>query len=162
MAYRFKSKELYYPLKTSNTFGGQGSIELIIIAPVTLCFPGNEPLDPYSGALYKEKHPEAQRPYGQRPLCLNIPVIASTSAAHREGRKDLDGIYPGGEDFFKDKKAYIQVVSYTGKYSFKDDIFVDVSTGLPREAGAVKEEQDDRWGGVFDSLDDPARENDAR
>ena len=24
VAYRFKSKELYYPLKTSNTFGGQG------------------------------------------------------------------------------------------------------------------------------------------
>ncbi|PKQ04713.1 MAG: hypothetical protein CVT71_02295 [Alphaproteobacteria bacterium HGW-Alphaproteobacteria-10] len=157
VAYRFKSKELYYPLKTSNTFGGQGSIELIIIAPTTLCFPGNEPIDPYSGALHKEVHPEAQRPYGQRPLCLNLPVKASTSALLVKEEKDLNGIYPGGEDFFKDKKAYIQVVSYTGKYFFKDDIFVDVSTGLQREAGAVEEKKDEQWGGVFASLDDAAQ-----
>ncbi len=157
VAYRFKSRELYYPLKTSNTFGGQGSIELIIISPVTLCFPGNEPLDPYSGALYKEKHPGAQRPYGQRPLCLNIPVNASTSALLVKKEKDLDGLYPGGEAFFKDKKAYIQVVSYRGKYFFEHDIFVDVSTGLPAEAGVYEEEREDPFGDALDSLDDPAR-----
>ncbi len=157
VAYRFTSKELYYPLKTSNTFGGQGSIELIIIAPTTLCFAGNEPLDPYSGALYKEEHPQAQRPYGQRPLCLNIPVIASTSALLVKKDKDLDGIYPGGEDFFKDQKAFIQVVSYTGNYFFNDDIFVDVSTGMPAEAGVYEEEKDDRYGEVFTSLADPAK-----
>lgn len=156
VAYRFKSKELYYPLKTSNTFGGQGSIELIIISPFTLCFPGNEPLDPYSGALYREEHPEAQRPYGQRPLCLNLPVKASTSALVLKKENDLDALYPGGEEFFKDKKAYIQVVSYTGKYFFEHDIFVDVSTGLPREQGVYEAERNGRFGDAFDSLDDPA------
>jgi hypothetical protein len=153
VAYRFRSSDLYYPLKTSNTFGGQGSIELIIFSPVTLCFPGNEPLDPYSGALYKEEHKDALRPYGQRPLCLNLPVIASTSAPIVKKEKDLDGIFPGGEDFFKDKKAFIQVVKYMGKYSFTEDILVDISTGLPREAGPAREKPDDRWGGVFRSLD---------
>lgn len=155
VAYRFRSRELYYPLKTTNTFGGTGTIELIIISPVTLCFPGNEPLDPYSGALYREKHPEAQRPYGQRPLCLNLPVRASTSALVVKEEKDLDGIYPGGETFFKDRKAFIQVVSYTGAYSFKDDIFVDISTGPPREAGVYQEERESPYHGVFGSLDKP-------
>ncbi|HQJ09089.1 MAG TPA: DUF2330 domain-containing protein [Deltaproteobacteria bacterium] len=153
VAYRFKSRELYYPLKTSNTFGGKGSIELIIISPVTLCFPGNEPFDPSSGALYRETRPEAQRPYGQRPLCLGIPVIASTSALVVKEEKDLDGIYPGGEKFFRDKKAFIQVVSYTGAYSFKDDILVDISTGPKHEAGVYEEEREGPWHGVFDSLD---------
>ena len=153
VAYRFKSKELYYPLKTSNTFGGQGSIVLIIISPVTLCFPGNEVFDPYSGALYKETRPEAQRPYSQKPLCLNLPVKASTSALLVKEGKNLDGIYPGGEAFFRDTRAFIQVVSYTGEYFFKDDIFVDISTGPKHEVGPAKEDEDDRWGGAFKSLD---------
>ena len=68
-------------------------------------------------------------------------------------------IYPGGEVFFKDRKAFIQVVSYTGKYFFKDDIFVDVSTGLPAEAGVYEEEKNDRWDEVFEPTDnDPAGE----
>lgn len=158
VAYRFKSRELYYPLKTSNTFGGQGAIELIIISPVTLCFPGNEVFDPYSGALYRETRPEAQRPYGQRPLCLNLPVKASTSALLVKEEQDLDGIYPGGGFFFKDTKAFIQVVSYTGKYSFKDDILVDISTGPKREAGAAGEKGRNRQGSPFESLDTPKDE----
>lgn len=145
VTYRFKSKALYYPLKTSNTFGGQGSIELIIIAPTTLCSAGNEPLDPFSGALYKEEHPEAQRPYGQRPYCLNIPVIASTSALLVKEDTDMKGIYPEGEAFFQHQKAFMQVVRYTGTYFFQDDILVDVSSGFPREVGAVEEEQGDPW-----------------
>ena len=152
VAYKFKSKALYYPLKTSNTFGGQGSIELIIIAPNTLCSPGNEPLDGYSGALYKEDHQEAQRPYNQRPYCLNIPVKASTSALLAKEEKDLDAIYPGGENFFKDKKAFIQVVSYTGKYFFKDDIFADVSTGRPQALGPMKAEHDNDRNNIFNDF----------
>ena len=31
--YRFKSDKLYYPLKTSNTFGGEGQIDLLFFAP---------------------------------------------------------------------------------------------------------------------------------
>jgi hypothetical protein len=149
VTYRFKSRALYYPLKTSNTFGGQGSIELIIIAPTTLCAPGNEPFDPYSGALYKEDRPEAKRPYGQRPYCLNIPVKASTSSLLVKEEHDLREIYPEGEQFFKDRKAFMQVISYNGKYFFRDDIVVDVSTGMPRETGAVIDDSDDRWGSAL-------------
>ena len=105
VAYRFKSEKLYYPLKTSNTFGGSGGIELIVVSPVTLCAPHNEPLDPFSGALYKEQHSDAQRPYGQRPRCLNLPVRASTSALLLKEERDLDRIYAGGEDFCGVTKA---------------------------------------------------------
>ncbi|MDI6741082.1 MAG: DUF2330 domain-containing protein [Candidatus Edwardsbacteria bacterium] len=31
--YRFKTGKLYYPLKTSNSFGGEGQIDLILFAP---------------------------------------------------------------------------------------------------------------------------------
>jgi hypothetical protein len=155
VAYRFKSKELYYPLKTSNSFGGRGGIELFLILPVTLCNPGNEPIDPFSGALYKEQHADAQRPYGQRPLCLNLPVKASTSALMVKEEKDLDEIFSKGEDFFGNQKTYIQVVSYAGKYEFNDDIFADISTGLPDAVGPAKEEQGGGpLDGVFQSLMD--------
>lgn len=128
--YKFKSKELYYPLKTSNTFGGEGSIELIIIAPTTLCASGNEPFHPFDscGALYTKGSP-----------CLNLPVKASTSALIV--KEDIKEIYPEGESFFKDQKAFIQVISYKGKYYFTEDIFVDVSKGLPSAVGADEEEQ---------------------
>lgn len=153
VAYRFKSRNLYYPLKTSNTFGGRGSIELIVIAPTTLCAPGNEPLDPYSGALYKEMHPEAKRPYGQRPYCLNIPVKASTSALLVKEENDLNGLYHEGELFFKDRNAFMQVISYAGKYFFKDDIFADVSTGMPRALNAVVEERNNQWDDIFEVIE---------
>ena len=140
VTYKFKSKALYYPLKTSNTFGGEGSIELIIIAPTTLCSAGNGPFDPYSGALYNEENPGTPRPYN-RPLCLNIPVKASTSALIVKEEKDIEEIYPEGESFFKDQKAFIQIIRYEGKYFFNDDIFVDVSTGFSLEVGAFEEDR---------------------
>lgn len=138
--YRFPSKELYYPLKTSNTFGGEGSIELIIIAPTTLCSPGNGPFDSYSSALYKEENPEAQRPYNQRPYCLNLPVKASTSALIVKEEDDLEKIYPQhGRDFFGNQNAFIQMISYTGKYFFKNDIFADIATGVSAAVGPIEE-----------------------
>jgi len=155
IAYRFSSKTLYYPLKTTNTFGGKGSIELIIIAPTTLCAAGNEPLDPYSGALYREQHPQAQRPYGQRPLCLNLPVIASTSEMLVKEENDLDGLYPGGQAFFKDQPAFIQVVQYVGRYAFKEDVFADVATGLAGITGRIEEDPDDQWDSVWQPQPNP-------
>ncbi|HPD55637.1 MAG TPA: DUF2330 domain-containing protein [Smithellaceae bacterium] len=146
VVYRFPSKKLYYPLKTSNTFGGEGSIELIIIAPATICSPGNGPFDPYSSALYKEENPEAQRPYNQRPYCLNLPVKASTSALVIKEEKDLEKIYPQqGHDFFGNQNAFIQVINYTGKYFFKNDIFADIATGVPAPVGPLEEDTSNPW-----------------
>ncbi len=146
VTYRFPSKELYYPLKTTNTFGGEGIIELIIIAPTTLCSPGNGPFDPYSSALYKEENPEAQRPYNQRPYCLNLPVKASTSALVVKEEKDLEIIYPQqGYDFFGNQNAFIQVINYTGKYFFKNDIFADIATGVSAAVGPLEEDTSNPW-----------------
>lgn len=147
VVYCFPSKQLYYPLKTTNTFGGEGSIELIIIAPATLCSPGNGPFDPYSSALYKEENPEAQRPYNQRPYCLNLPVKASTSALIVKEENDLEKIYPQqGYDFFGNQNAFIQVINYTGKYLFKNDIFADIATGVPAAVGPIEEDSSSPWG----------------
>lgn len=146
VVYRFPSKQIYYPLKTTNTFGGEGSIELIIIAPSTLCSPGNGPFDPYSSALYKEENPEAQRPYNQRPYCLNLPVKASTSALIVKEENDLEKIYPQhGDDFFGNQNAFIQVINYTGKYLFKNDVFVDIATGVPAAVGPIEEDSSNPW-----------------
>jgi hypothetical protein len=146
VVYRFPSKQLYYPLKTTNTFGGEGSIELIIIAPTTLCSPGNGPFDPYSSALYKEENHEAQRPYNQRPYCLNLPVKASTSALIVKEENDLEKIYPQqGHDFFGNQNAFIQVINYTGKYFFKNDIFADIATGVPAAVGPIEEDSSSPW-----------------
>lgn len=142
VAYRFKSKPLYYPLLTSNTFGGEGTIELIVLAPVTLCAPGNGPFDLYSGALYREPDPRARRPYNQRPLCLGLPVKASTSALLVKEEKALEEIFPGAGSFFAGRKTLIQAVRYAGKYSFENDIFVDAASGRPEEMPGIDEAPD--------------------
>jgi len=41
LAFRFESPNLYYPLLTSNSFGGKGVIDLFVAAPLTLCLPGS-------------------------------------------------------------------------------------------------------------------------
>lgn len=107
-----------------------------IPAPTTLCVSSTMP---FSGdqALYAKGSP-----------CLNLPVGASTSALIVKEEEDIKEIYPEGESFFKDQKAFIQVIRYMGQYSFTEDIFVDVSQGLPHAVGAheFEEKQDSPWG----------------
>lgn len=143
VAYRFKSKQLYYPLKTSNTFGGNGGIELIIIAPTTLCAT-------IPGGAYSE----TVALYDKKITCFNLPVIASTSALLVKEEEDTKGLYPGAEGFFGDRNAFIQVISYIGKYSFREDIFVDVSRGFPKEVRAFEEEQTNPFLSGLEKLSD--------
>jgi hypothetical protein len=116
--YKFKSRELYYPLKTSNTFGGSGSIELIILAPTNLFAPGDNLF--YLGGLDEEGDPAFSL----------LPMQASTSARISRDDENIKGIDPEGESFFKGYEAFIQVVRFIGKYDFKNDIFIDVSKNL--------------------------------
>ena len=100
--YRFKSKELYYPLKTSNTFGGNGTIDLIMILPGTLC----------------------------QPLYTNFyNMKATTSSAVT--MEELKDILPAPEEFFAGKNLFIQLARYWGQYKFGDDIFYDLSKIKP-------------------------------
>lgn len=146
VSYKFKSKELYYPLKTSNTFGGEGSIELIIMAPTTLFAPtklfGSTQFVPTPLHTFDPYLPFDRALYAKGSLFLNIPLQASTSALIVKEEEDIKEIYPGGESFFKGQEAFIQVIRYKGKYDFTDDIFVDVSKGLPSAVGAYEVEEE--------------------
>lgn len=127
IAYRFKSREFYYPLKTSNTFGGSGGIDLIIVAPGTLCDTG-----PFSQALYMEKSEDIYKIY---PPCLSplsnkrpfsYPVRASTTA--ELSREEIKAIYAPAKSFFKKNEAvFMQLIRYYGEYDFDDDILIDIS-----------------------------------
>ena len=114
--YRFKSKKLYYPLKTSNTFGGEGKIDLILITPRTVCRPMNTY---YNG-------------------CLNTPrMIATTSA--KITTNEIKDIFPDSHNFFNTQNIFIQLLSYWGMYQFNHDIFVDITDRLPEAINSEDE-----------------------
>jgi len=129
IAYGFKSRELYYPLKTSNTFGGFGGIDLIIIAPGTLC-------SMFSGALYVEKTEDIYQTYPcfealSHKNPSSYPVRVSTSA--KISKTEAASIYTPGKDFFSDKESiFLQLIRYNGKYDFDEDILIDISIA-PKE-----------------------------
>ncbi len=128
--YRFRSRELYYPLKTSNTFGGEGAIELITITPTTLC----------RGGYFEYQEAGSKALYADTP-CLNLPTEASTSALIVPEEGDLAALFAPGESFFKDGKAFIQVIRYRGAYQFDEDVFIDVSKGAPEVSGILQEDE---------------------
>lgn len=106
--YRFKTDKLYYPLKDTNTFGGSGTIDLFVIAPVTLL----NPLSTYYNGSF-----------GLRDM------LATTSSEIRYN--ELNDVLPDAESFFDTKKIYIQMMSYKGEYKFDKDIYIDFSKGTP-------------------------------
>jgi len=115
--YRFRSSQLYYPLKTSNTFGGKGGIDLILIIPRTLCTPS---LDAYSHS-------------GE--AVLGLPAYSEASTSARINPAELKEILPEADDFFNGQKIYLQMVSYYGKYEFQIDIVYDLSKGKDKAYG---------------------------
>jgi hypothetical protein len=126
VAYRFASKSLYYPLKTSNSFGGKGAIELVLLLPGTLCEPS----------------------LGAYDTCLGLPafnqhVQVSTSAAVPVD--DLAGIYPEAEAFFAGHQVFMQMVSYWGDYSFEEDVFEDPGKAIPSAYGYAEEQPGNPW-----------------
>lgn len=125
VVYRFKSHALYYPLKTSNTVGGSGEIELYIVAPTTLCVPGSN--------TFKDRFDRAAGPDGHAAdQCLGWSVKASTSAMLVPQENDLQPIYPQWARFFGKAPAFIQSIRYVGRYDFKDDIRVSLPSGAPK------------------------------
>jgi len=118
LAYRFKSRELYYPLKTSNLFGGQGQVDLILILP---------------GSFWVE---EFLRP-AYFELFSRGWWVSSSSKMYPE---EVEALLPEAGGFFKPgQKIYLQVLSYFGSYNFKDDLKWDISS-LPRYAYKLRAE----------------------
>ena len=136
VVYRFKSNSLYYPLKTSNTFGGKGEIELFIVAPTTLCAPGsNIFMDQQDQAINAQGHAVGD--------CLNLPVKASTSAMLVPEERDLQAIYPDADAFFEARATFIQSIHYVGRYEFKDDILLPMPQGVQKALDAPRPYEDD-------------------
>ncbi|MGC9954448.1 MAG: DUF2330 domain-containing protein [Rhizomicrobium sp.] len=142
IVYKFKSTALYYPLKTSNSFGGKGEIELFIVSPATLCFPGS--------SIFMGQFDQAVGPQGHGAgNCLNLPVKASTSAMLVPEEHDLQAIYPDAEAFFGGQPVFIQSIRYVGNYDFKDDILVPLPAGAPKALGAEQSEDADDYSSLL-------------
>jgi len=105
--YRFKTKKLYYPLKTSNTFGGVGVIELILVLPGTL-FDALESY--YTG-------------------CLGIENMKATTSV-QTSPEELKAICSDAGAFFGERNVFIQFLRYHGEYKFNEDILADLSQAV--------------------------------
>lgn len=102
--YRFKSHQLYYPLKTTNSFGGIGNIDLITITPCT----------PVSDLA---------------PGCFGLFNMQATTSS--ELRTDeLNGITQDASQFFGKQILFLQMAQFRGDYSFSNDILYDLSKGV--------------------------------
>ncbi|NLH79662.1 MAG: DUF2330 domain-containing protein [Phyllobacteriaceae bacterium] len=149
LAFRFESSDLYYPLLTSNSFGGEGAIELFVVAPVTLCRPGSN--DP-SGAFRGEDFDLAATP--ARGRCLGLDAKASTSARLPAEEADLSSIFPEWRAFFGAEPIFLQAIRRVGPYRFE----ADVRAPLVGEAKALEPEKptDRPFPGLGDLVPPPA------
>lgn len=125
VAYRFASPSLYYPLKTSNTFGGKGEIDLFIIAPTTLCAPGTN--------FFNDHEDLAVDTLGHTMgPCFGLKVKASTSALLVPKEQDLEALYPAALPMFGDRPLFVQAIRYIGDYRFDDDVLVKMPQGVAK------------------------------
>lgn len=108
LIYRFKTDKLYYPFKTSNTIGGQGRVEIVMIMP-----------EFFEGTRGEMREISKPFPEYNLPMQSNYAEITIS---------ELISIYDKLDNFFpKDKKLYIQMLRYRGDYRFKDDLNLDIS-----------------------------------
>jgi hypothetical protein len=100
--YRFASKLLYYPLRTSKLFGGNGKVQLVICAPTA-----------------RDLYGMIDRPY---EVSTTSPVFP----------KELKEVFGDGSDFFKrsNKPPVLQAVRIEGNLDFGQDILFDPLAGL--------------------------------
>jgi len=121
--YRFKSKEFYYPLKTSNTFAGDRRINLIVICPRTM------------GRAFD--------------FVFKQQFEAQMSSSSKIAAQELGGIYPDAQDFFKaQKNLYLQLINYSGDYNFDQDMIADITKGVDEEVNF----SDNNSNPLFDDL----------
>lgn len=118
LAFRFASADLYYPLVTSNSFGGEGAVELFVVAPLTLCRPGsNDPVAVFQGRNVDR----AADPTGTR-TCLDLDAKASTSARLVPEEDDLAPILPDWRAFFGGEPIFLQAIRRVGPLRFDRDV----------------------------------------
>ena len=147
IAYRFASTSLYYPLKTSNSFGGKGDIELYIVGPTTLCAPGSN--------IFMDEGDKALSAEGRTTEpCLGLRVKASTSAVLVPEEHDVTALYPAADGFFAGKPAILQALRYSGDYHFDNDVLLPLPQGVAKAVGAPAVENHSLWARQLD-VEDP-------
>jgi hypothetical protein len=148
VVYRFKTKDLFYPLKTTNTFGGEGEIDLVVIAPGTLCEPlFGEPL-----YLREGERSGSSSGLGIRAMggLWHAPRVTTSDEV---SKSELVGVYSDAPEFFSAHDAvFMQLIQYNGPYLFEDDIMIDISSA-PRKAYQMPSDEED-----YDPFEDILRE----
>lgn len=128
VAFRFDSKKAYYPLRTSNTIGGEGQIQLFFLAIDCV-----EP--PFNSDFMLS--PETSWPRGH----FKFSSIAEVKA------EEAENIYPGASGFFEEMPIVLQAASYSGQLQFKQDLnsfmLTHYDPNLYRADGAVQGGRDD-------------------
>jgi hypothetical protein len=107
LVYRFESSRLYYPFKTSNIAGKEGTVDLILLLPGSW------------GLLIDRS--DTTPIYGISNVWPNWDLSSSAKVY----QKELTAILPLAECFFSGKKIYLQVLKYSGAYDFRNDLLLD-------------------------------------
>jgi hypothetical protein len=107
LAFRFTSPKIYYPLRTSNTFGGEGWIDLLLFAPRTYC----------SALDYEFRG------------CMGFQYMNASTSAELKA-EDVKAVHPDAVSFFQGQRIFLQAMKYYGKYQFENDILADPALGL--------------------------------
>jgi hypothetical protein len=121
----FKSNQLYYPLRTSNTFGGSGDIVLFLLTPRTL-FHG--PIFNFPGDGYSEPSTSAQ----------------VTPA-------EIHPVFPAADAFFGQQPVFLQTVRWHGPYSFDRDLRLDLRQGIEK-SWEISNEKPTQLDSLFEGL----------
>ncbi len=143
LAYRFKTDKIFYPLITSNSFGGgrlqlfsrlseygkivkenyitEGNeIDLIFITPKTLF----RPYSHYSYIYHNKNYKFLKLP---KPVNKAKGYWEVSTSAYLP-KKEIKILYPQNSKFFKNnQKLIIQFIRYNGIYNFNQDIYSDFS-----------------------------------
>lgn len=135
LIYSFKSKKLYYPLRTSNSFGGKGGIDLIIIAPYKLCNPNleNSYYSYRSLIHYSKNQPLFDNHLCKEELYKKDSDTLRISTFSKISTMDMESIHTHSKRLFPKKDpVFMQLISYYGEYNFNDDIHIDVIAKVQR------------------------------
>jgi hypothetical protein len=113
LVYQFASRQLYYPFKTSNITGKEGTANLILILPGSL------------GLLQDRSDIRALQAVSNSLFDWDL------SSSAKLYPQELADIVPEAQKFFVGQKMYLQVLRYAGPYSFENDLLFDISNIAP-------------------------------
>jgi len=141
LIYRFRTKKIYYPLKTSNVAGDKGIVGLIFISSGS--FRGDRINQ--SRHLYNNQS-NLYTPYFKLSRSPETRFRFDLSNSKRVYPEQIEPIYPEAKKFFsKTKKLYIQAMSYYGVCNFKDDFAFDTAKLDPQAYAWAQEGGPNLW-----------------